>query len=334
MHLDQLKRREFITLFGGAVAAWPFTAHAQQPDRLRRIGVLMSVPESDPEAQAWLGAFSEELQHLGWTAGHNIRLDYRWAAPVDAESRQRVSKELVALQPDLVLTQNTVSTASLLQETRSIPIIFANVVDPIGSGFVASLQRPGGNVTGFTLVESSIVGKWLEVLKEIAPRVNRVAFLFNPAAAPYAEYYLVVFKAAAASLGMEAIAAPINKTSEIEPAIAELARGHGLVLMPDTFLLVHREEVTGLAGRYALPAIYPYSNYTKVGGLVSYGYDLVDNYRHAAIYADRILRATEPSELPVQLPVKIHLTINLRTAKALGLNLPSSFLLRADEVIE
>ena len=336
MHLDQLKRREFITLLGGAVAAWPFAAHAQQPDRLRRIGVLMSVPESDPEAQAWLGAFSEELQHLGWTAGHNIRLDYRWAAPVDAESRQRVSKELVALQPDLVLTQNTVSTASLLQETRSIPIIFANVVDPIGSGFVASLQRPGGNVTGFTLVESSIVGKWLEVLKEIAPRVNRVAFLFNPAAAPYAEYYLVVFKAAAASLGMEAIAAPINKTSEIEPAIAELARDQngGLVLMPDTFLLVHREEVTGLAGRYALPAIYPYSNYTKVGGLVSYGYDLTDNYRHAAIYADRILRGAEPGELPVQLPVKIHLTINLRTAKALGLNVPSSFLLRADEVIE
>ncbi len=332
MQFGQLKRREIITLLGGA-AAWPVAARAQQPDQVRRIGVLMSVPENDPEAQAWLGTFSEGLQQLGWTAGRN---NYRWAAPFDAESRQRVGKELVALQPELILTQNTVSTASILQETRSIPIIFANVVDPIGSGFVASLARPGGNVTGFTLVESSIVGKWLELLKEIAPRVNRVAFLFQPAAAPYAQYYLDVFKAAAPSLGIAAIAAPINKTSEIEPVIAEQARDQngGLILMPDTFLLVHRAEITSLAGRYALPAVYPYSNYTKVGGLVSYGYDLLDNYRRAAIYADRILRGTKPSELPVQLPVKVQLTLNLRTAKALGLNVPSSLLLRADEVIE
>jgi len=330
-----MNRREFITLLGGA-AAWPLAARAQQPDQVRRIGVLMSVPENDPEGQAWLGTFSEGLQQLGWTAGRNVRLDYRWAAPFDAESRQRMAKELVALQPDLILTQNTVSTASILQETHSIPIIFANVVDPIGSGFVASLARPGGNVTGFTLVESSIAGKWLEVLKEIAPSVNRVAFLFTPAAAPYAEYYLVVFKAAAPSLGMEAIAAPINKASEIEPVIAEQARNQngGLILMPDTFLLVHRAEITSLAGRYALPAVYPYSNYPKLGGLLSYGYDLVDNYRRAAIYADRVLRGAKPSELPVQLPVKVQLTINLRTAKALGLNVPSSFLLRADEVIE
>ena len=335
MQFGQLKRRQIITLLGGA-AAWPVAARAQQPDQVRRIGVLMSVPENDPEAQAWLGTFSEGLQQLGWTAGRNIRLDYRWAAPFDAESRQRVGKELVALQPELILTQNTVSTASILQETRSIPIIFANVVDPIGSGFVASLARPGGNVTGFTLVESSIVGKWLELLKEIAPRVNRVAFLFQPAAAPYAQYYLDVFKAAAPSLGIAAIAAPINKTSEIEPVIAEQARDQngGLILMPDTFLLVHRAEITSLAGRYALPAVYPYSNYTKVGGLVSYGYDLLDNYRRAAIYADRILQGTKPSELPVQLPVKVQLTLNPRTAKALGLNVPSSLLLRADEVIE
>jgi putative ABC transport system substrate-binding protein len=335
MHLDQLKRREFITLLGGA-AAWPVAARAQQPDQVRRIGVLMSVPENDPEAQAWLGTFSEGLQQLGWTAGRNIRLDYRWAAPFDAESRQRVGKELVALQPELILTQNTVSTASILQETRSIPIIFANVVDPIGSGFVASLARPGGNVTGFTLVESSIVGKWLELLKEIAPRVNRVAFLFQPAAAPYAQYYLDVFKAAAPSLGIAAIAAPIHKASEIEPVIAEQARDQngGLILMPDTFLLGHRAEITSLAGRYALPAVYPYSNYTKVGGLVSYGYDLLDNYRRAAIYADRILQGTKPSELPVQLPVKVQLTLNLRTAKALGLTIPAGILAIADEVIE
>jgi ABC-type uncharacterized transport system substrate-binding protein len=216
-----MRRREFLGLVGGAVAVWPLAAHAQQPDRVRRIGILMSVPESDPQAQRWLGEFSEGLQQQGWAAGRNIRLDYRWAAPSDAESRQRVVKELVALQPDLILAQNTVSTTSILQETRSIPIIFANVIDPTGSGFVASLARPGGNATGFTLVESSIVGKWLELLKEIAPRVNRVAFLFNPAAAPYAQYYLAVFKAAAPSLGMEAIEAPINKTSEIERVIAE-----------------------------------------------------------------------------------------------------------------
>src|SRR5258706_12659060 len=220
MQLDQLRRRAFITLVGGGVATWPLVTRAQQPDRVRRIGVLMSVPENDPGAPAWLGTFSEGLQQLGWIAGRNIRLDYRWAAPFDAESRQRVGKELVALQPELILTQNTVSTASILQETRSIPIIFANVVDPIGSGFVASLARPGGNVTGFTLVESSIVGKWLELLKEIAPRVNRVAFLFQPAAAPYAQYYLAVFKAPSPPLGMEAIARPINKTTEIEPVIA------------------------------------------------------------------------------------------------------------------
>jgi putative tryptophan/tyrosine transport system substrate-binding protein len=254
---EAMRRREFIAFAGSTVAAWPFTARAQQSERMRRIGVLMSVRESDPEAQNWLGVFGEGLQQLGWTAGRNIRLDYRWAAPSDAESRQRVGKELVALQPDLILTQNTVSTASILQETRSIPIIFANVVDPIGSGFVSSLARPGGNVTGFTLVESSIVGKWLELIKEIAPRVSRVAFLFNPAAAPYAQYYLDVFKAAAPSLGMEAIAAPINKTSDIEPVIAEHARDQngGLFLMPDTFLLVHRVEVTSLAGRYALRTV-------------------------------------------------------------------------------
>jgi len=277
-----------------------------------------------------------QLQQLGWTEGRNIQIDYRWASPVDAESRQRVGKELVALQPDLILTQNTVSTASILQETRTIPIIFANVVDPVGSGFVESLARPGGNVTGFTLVESSIAGKWLELLKEIAPRVNRVAFLFNPAAAPYAEYYLNVFEASAPSLGMKVVAAPIHKTSEIESVIAEQARdpNGGLILMTDTFLIVHGAEITSLAARYALPTVYPYSNYTKLGGLLSYGYDLLDNYRRAAIYADRILRGTKPSELPVQLPVKIQLVINLKAAKALGLTVPPRLLAAADKVIE
>jgi putative ABC transport system substrate-binding protein len=331
-----MRRRKFITLLGGAAAAWPLAAHAQQPDQVRRIGILMSVPESNPEAQVWLSAFSAGLQQLAWTAGRNIQIDFRWAASTNSEARQRAAKELVALQPDLILAQNTVSTASILQETRTIPIIFANVVDPIGSGFVASLARPGGNVTGFTLVESSIVGKWLDLIKEIAPRVNRVAFLFNPAAAPYAEYYLTAFKAAAPPLGMEAIAAPINKTSEIERVIAEHARDQNgsLILMPDTFLLLHDAEITSLAARYALPAVYPYSNYTEVGGLMSYGYDLVDNYRRAAVYADRILRGTKPSELPVQLPVKVQFTINLKAAKALGVTVPQDMLVTAEKVIE
>jgi putative ABC transport system substrate-binding protein len=275
------------------------------------------------------------LQELGWTDGRNIRIDTRWSA-ADADLGRKYAAELVALAPDVILASGGTVVGALLEASRTTPIVFTLTVDPVGAGFVASLARPGGNVTGFTLVESSIVGKWLELLKEIAPRVNRVAFLFQPAAAPYAQYYLDVFKAAAPSLGIAAIAAPINKTSEIEPVIAEQARDQngGLILMPDTFLLGHRAEITSLAGRYALPAVYPYSNYTKVGGLVSYGYDLLDNYRRAAIYADRILRGTKPSELPVQLPVKVQLTLNLRTAKALGLNVPSSLLLRADEVIE
>ena len=331
-----MKRRDFIAGLGGAAATWPLVARAQQPGGVRPIGVQIGQAESDRQGQAFVAAFRDELRKLGWTEGGNIRIDTRWATAGDAEARQRFAKELVALQPDLILAQNTVSTASILQETRSIPIIFANVVDPIGSGFVASLARPGSNVTGFTLVESSIVGKWLELVKEIAPRVNRVAFLLQPSAAPYAQYYLDVFKAAAPSLGIAAIAAPIHKASEIEPVIAEQARDQngGLILMPDTFLLVHRTEITSLAGRYALPAVYPYSNYTKVGGLVSYGYDLLDNYRRAAIYADRILRGTKPSELPVQAPVKFELVINLKTAKALGLDVPLQLRQRADEVIE
>jgi putative ABC transport system substrate-binding protein len=330
-----MRRREFIKVIAGS-AAWPLAARAQQSEGIKRVGMLMSVAESDPEAKDWLVAFREGLQQLGWTDGRNIQIDYRWASPVDAESRNRVGKELVALQPDLILTQNTVSTASILQETRTIPIIFANVVDPVGSGFVTSLARPGGNVTGFTLVESSIAGKWLELLKEIAPRVNRVAFLFNPAAAPYAEYYLNVFKASAPSLGMKVVAAPIHKASELESVIAEQARepNGGLILMTDTFLIVHGAEVTSLAARYALPTVYPYSTYTKLGGLLSYGYDLLDNYRRAAIYADRILRGTKPSELPVQLPVKIQLVINLKAAKALGLTVPPKLLAAADKVIE
>ena len=243
--------------------------------------------------------------------------------------------ELVALQPDLILSHNTPTTAILLQQTRTIPIVFATVSDPVGSGFVASLPRPGGNVTGFTNIEPTMSSKWLELLKEIAPRVTRVSFLFNPATAPYAEYYLGPFKAAAASLGLEAIAAPVRNTSELESAIAAQARtpNGGLVVMTDSFLVTHRTEITSLAARYRLPAVYPFRLFIDVGGLLSYGNDLLDDFRRAATYADRVLKGARPSELPVQAPVNFELVINARAATALGLTIPQPLLLRADQVI-
>jgi putative tryptophan/tyrosine transport system substrate-binding protein len=330
-----MRRREFISLFGGAAAAWPLAARAQQVGGMRRIGVLMTFAETDPVGQAYLATFREGLQKLGWVEGRNIRLDIRRATP-DVESLQRFAKELVALQPDLILSSSTPTTAALLQHAHSVSIIFANVTDPVYSGFVASLARPGGNVTGFISLEGSMAGKWLELLKEIAPRVARVAFLFNPTTAPYADYYLNPFKAAAASFAVEAIAAPVHDASELESIIAEQARepNSGLVAMSDAFLLIHRALITSLAARHHLPAVYPYRQFTEVGGLLAYGNDLVDNYRRCAIYADRILKGIKPSELPVQAPVKFELVVNAKTAKALGLEVPPSFYWRADEVIE
>jgi ABC-type uncharacterized transport system substrate-binding protein len=330
-----MRRREFITLLGGAVATWPLAARAQQTDRVRRIGVLMAVPENDHEYQAFLAAFREGLQKLGWAEGRNIRIDTRWAA-LDAEAMQRFAKELVALQPDLIVSQSTPTTASLLQQTRTIPIIFALVIDPIGSGFVASLPRPGGNVTGFIAMEGSLAGKWLELLKEIAPRVTRVAFLFNPATAPYAEYFLNPFKAAAASFAVEGIATPVRDSSELESVVAAQARepNGGLIVMPESFLNTHRVEITSLAARYRLPAVYAFRFFTEFGGLLSYGNDFIDNYRRAATYVDRILKGEKPANLPVQAPTKYELVINLKTAKALDLDVSLRLQQRADEVIE
>jgi ABC-type uncharacterized transport system substrate-binding protein len=330
-----MKRRDFITLLGGGAAlAWPRVAHAQE--RMRRVGVLMALVESDPQAQAHVAAFREELQKLGWVEGRNIRIDIRWATPRDAGSRQRFAKELVALRPDLILSSTTPTTAALLQQTRTIPIVFAVVADPVGSGFVASFSRPGGNATGFIPVEPTMSGKWLELLKEIAPRVTRVAFLFNPATAPYAEYYLTSFKAAAASLALEAIAAPVRDLSELQSAIAAQAGAPhgGLVVMPDSFLVAQWAAITSLAARYHLPAVYPFSFFVELGGLLSYGNDLVDSYRRAASYADRILKGAKAGELPVQAPVKFELVINLKTAKALGLDVPLLLQQRADALIE
>jgi putative ABC transport system substrate-binding protein len=332
-----MKRREFIALLAGLAAFWSRAVHAQQPDRVRRIGVLMGYAESDADAQAKLAAFREGLQKLGWAEGRNIRMDTRWPIPADTESMQRLAKELVALQPDLIVSHITPTTAALLQQTRTIPIIFAAVSDPVGSGFVASFRQPGGNVTGFTSIEPTLPGKWLELLKEIAPHIARVAVLFNPVSAPYVgDFFLSSLKAAALSSRVEVIAAPVRDTSELESVVAAQARepNSGLIGMPDSFMDVHRADVTSLAARYRLPAVYPFRQFAEVGGLLSYGNDQQDNFRRAAVYADRILRGAKPSELPVEAPVKFELVINLKTAKALGLDVPVQLQQRADEVIE
>jgi putative ABC transport system substrate-binding protein len=329
-----MRRREFITLLGSTAVAWPLAARAQQPE-MRRIGVLMGYAESDRQGQANVAAFLMGLQKLGWTEGRNVAIEYRWAA-AEADLVQQFAKELVALQPDLILTQNTPITAAVLQQTRTIPIIFANVSDPVGSGFVAGLPRPGGNVTGLIDIDASMAGKWLGLLKEVAPRVARVAFLFNPATAPFAEYYVTPFKAAAASFAVEAIAAPVRDTSELESVVAGHARepDGGLIVMPEAFMNVHRAEVTSLAAHYRLPAVYPRRFFAEVGGLLSYGNDQSDNFRRAATYADRILHGAKPNELPVEQPTKFELVINLKTAKALGLTVPVHLQQIADEVIE
>ena len=332
-----MRRREFITLLGGAAAAWPLAARAQQPERMKRIGVLMGqgLAEGDPEAQSSVAAFREELRKLGWKEGRNIEFDTRWAGG-DVESMKRFAKELVALQPDFIFTSSTPATAAMLQQTRTIPILFVMVGDPVGSGFVANLSRPGGNVTGFTPIVSSLGGKWVELLKEIAPRVARVSLLFNPPTATFVEDYLRSFKAAAAASGMEALVAPVQDMREVEILLTTRARepNSGLVVIPDAFTISHRAEITSLAARLRLPAVYWSRSFAELGGLISYGPYVVDEYRRAGSYADRILKGEKPADLPVQAPTKYELVVNLKTAKALGLDVPPSLLITADEVIE
>jgi putative tryptophan/tyrosine transport system substrate-binding protein len=329
-------RRELLAALGGGAVAWPLAARAQQPDQVRRIGVLMGYAESDSDARAWYAAFREALQKLGWTEGRNIQIDTRWATPDDAESMRRLAKELVAPQPNVILSSTTPTTTALLQQTRTIPIVFAIVADPIGSGFVASFARPGGNVTGFIFTEPTMAGKWLELLKQIAPRIARVAMLFNPVSAPYADYWLNPFKAAATSFAVEAISAPVRDRSELETVIAAQARepNGGLIAMPDSFLEVNRVEITSLAARYRLPAVYPFRLFAEVGGLLSYGVDRTDNFRRAATYVDRIFKGENPAELPVQAPIKFELVVNLKTAKAIALDVPLHLQQLADEIIE
>jgi putative ABC transport system substrate-binding protein len=329
-----MRRRQFITLLGGA-ATWPVVVRAQQQDALRRIGVLMGWSESDPEAKSDLAAFVQGLQQLGWVDGRNVRIDYRWANG-DVDRMRTFAKELVDLRPEVILANTTPATVALQRETRTLPIVFVIVSDPVGAGLVASLARPGGNITGFINVEASLGGKWLELLKEMAPGVRRVAIMFNPDTAPGGgSYFLSPFEAAAKTVAVEPITAQVRSDAEIETVITSLGREQGgLVLMTDGFMTVHRRAIISLAARNNVPAIYAESFSPKDGGLLSYGANSLDAFRRAVSYVDRILRGTPPGDLPVQVPTKFELVINLKTAKVLGLAVPPGLLAIADEVFE
>ena len=332
-----MRRRDFITLLGGAAAAWPLAARAQQGERIRRIGILLSLDESDPEAKAQLSGFTHGIAELGWIEGRNLRTEIRWGSG-DVDRIRTFAKELVALHPDVILAHGTPVTAALQRETRTIPIVFVTVTDPVGDGFVAGLPHPGGNITGFLTSESAITAKMFELLTEIAPGLKRVAMLFNPDTAPGGGgYYFRDFEAAARSTNVEPIAARARSDAEIGAVVTSLGGepGSGLVIMPDYFMLSHRGPIISLAARNNVPAIYPWrSLVANDGALLTYGPDLRDIVRRGAPYVDRILRGEKPADLPVQVPVKFEMAVNAKTAKALGLTVPPSILLRADEVIE
>jgi putative tryptophan/tyrosine transport system substrate-binding protein len=331
-----MRRRDFIARIAGLATAWPLVARAQQPDRVRRIGALMGFAENDPEGMLWLSSFTRAFRELGWIDGQNVKMDVRWDATNSGPAR-RFAKELVGLQPDAILAHGTPLTAALQRETRTIPIVFGAVSDPVGEGFVESLARPGGNITGFIFTEGEMGGKWLELLKEIAPSVKRATAIFNPDTAPgRGSYYLPSFEAAARSLKVESFTALVHTDVEIETAISALGRepGGGLVVIGDSFLVAHRRSIVSTAAKNNVPAVYFHASFARDGGLFSYGPDNADLFRRAATYVDRILRGGKPSELPVQVPTKFESAINLKTAKALGLNVPLHLQQLADEVIE
>jgi ABC-type uncharacterized transport system substrate-binding protein len=329
-----MRRREVIALLGGAAAAWPLAARAQQPDRMRRIGVFSALHADDPEWQARLAAFHQGLQELGWIVGRNIRIEYR-LGPGDGEYLRRRAAELVAPAPDAIVVNGATPLVPLLPASRSVPIVFVNVSDPVGAGFVASLARPGGNATGFTQFEYGMSGKWLELLKQIAPGLKRAAVLRDPAI-PTGIAQLAVLFSAAPSLGMVVSPLAVRDPGDIERDVAAFASGSngGLILTASAAGLRHRELIIGLAARHRLPGIYPYRVFVADGGLMSYGIDTIDGYRRAAGYVDRILKGEKPADLPVQQPTKFELAINLKTAKSLGLTVPPTLLATADEVIE
>jgi putative ABC transport system substrate-binding protein len=335
MRLHQWKRREFITLLGGAAAAWPLAARAQQAERMRRISFLSGgLNPGDPDAQASITAFQRGLEPLGWSVGRNVRIDYRWGLG-DAGNIRKYAEELVALAPDVILASGNSTIVSLLQATRAVPIVFVNVADPVGSGFVDSLARPGGNATGFVQFEYNLSAKWLELLKEIAPGVTRAAVLRDPALVSGIGQFAVI-QSAAPSVGMEVSPINVRDGDEIERTVTAFARASngGLIVTTSALTVVHRDLIITLAARHKLPAIYYRRNYVTSGGLLSYGYDVVDNYRRAAGYVDRILKGEKPADLPVQTPTRYELVINLKTARTLGLGVPATLLARADEVIE
>jgi putative tryptophan/tyrosine transport system substrate-binding protein len=322
-----MQRREFLALIG-STAVWPLAVRAQQ--RVRRIGLMMTMAETEPEAQARLASFRAGLQKAGWTEGYNIKIDYRFAAG-DPDRLRSSALELVSLAPDVILANGTAILSALKQQTQSIPIVFVLVPDPVGDGFVDSLARPGGNLSGLTNFEFPMGGKWVDLLKEVAPRVSQVALLFNPNTAPYAQKFLETV-----SLGAKAGLLPVHTDAEIEAALEAIAgkSDSGLIVLPDLFTSGHRELIVASAARYRLPTIYPFKFFAKNGGLISYGVDTLDLFRRSASFVDRILMGNKPSDLPVEAPTKFELVVNLQTAKALGLTIPASLLASADEVIE
>jgi putative ABC transport system substrate-binding protein len=332
--IARINRRETITLLGGAAAAWPLAALAQQRDRVRRIGVLLAGDENDPVRKSYVSAFTQALANLGWADGRNVRMDLGWTGD-DVNRIGALARELVGSQPDIILAIGTLATVAVQREMRTIPIVFASVVDPVASGLVARLDRPGGNVTGFATYEATLGGKWLELLWEIAPGLKRTAIMFNPDF-PAVSVYMPSLETAARSIKVELITAPVHRDVEIETAIMALGRepGAGLVIIPSIFSDVHRAPIVSAAARNNVPAVYPRSEFPRDGGLLSYGVDGSDLFRRAASYVDRILRGEKPGDLPVQLPTKFEMVVNRRTATALGLAIPPSILLRADEVIE
>ena len=329
-----MRRREFITLLGGAAVAWPLAARAQRREQMRRIGVLMNLTADDAEGQGRLAAFMQGLQEAGWSVGRNVRVDLRWGGG-DPELYRSHAAELVALAPDVFLAAGAIVTRALQRATRTIPIVFANAVDPVGMGFVASLARPGGNVTGFTVFEFSMGGKWLELLKQIAPGITRAAVLRDASLASGAGEFGAV-QTVAPSFGVELHPVDVRDADEMDRAITAFASesNGGLIVTQNATAILHRKLIIALAARHRLPAIYAYPSFVTDGGLISYGPDSMDGYRHAAGYVDRILKGAKPADLPVQAPVKYELAINLKTAKALGLDIPTTVLARADEVIE
>jgi putative tryptophan/tyrosine transport system substrate-binding protein len=329
-----IRRREFLLLGGGA-AAWPLAGRAQQAERIRRIGVLLQFSESDLAGQARIAAFGEELQKLGWSIGGNLQIDYRWAVSNEERARSAAA-ELLERTPDVISANSTLHLRAVQQATRTVPIVFTTIIEPVGQGFVASLAHPGGNTTGFSYLEVSIGGKWMNLLKEIAPRITRVACMFNPQRGPYSVGISHFAEEAAQSVGVQYVAASVFEPTQIEAAITTLAHepNGGLIVSPDAFTVTHRQQIITLAARFRLPTIYSERNFVIEGGLVSYGADYVDQFRQAASYVDRILRGAKPADLPVQQPSKFYLAINLKTAKALGIEIPPTVLARADEVIE